>query len=160
MLDVLILEPDPIIALDLSEAVRAADRRARVELVETVSEACGRCAGRAGLTHGFVRMLSEKEQAEAQDLVATLTCSGATVVLLGAEAVPEGVAFRGRVTCLPFPFSAHQVDRLLGTPPPPPPTDVTTGPALTRRRACLAAGHMGLASQPSVEACSRTGTKA
>lgn len=120
MLDVLILEPDPVIALDLSEAVRAADRGARVEVVETVAEARRRCAGGARLTHGFVRMLSQQEQAKARKLVATLARSGVTVVLLGAEALPEGVAFRARVTCLPFPFSAHQVDEILGATPPRP----------------------------------------
>lgn len=117
MLDVLILEPDPVIALDLSEAVRAADRAARVEVVETVSEARCRCAGGARLTHGFVRMLSQEEQVKARSLVATLARSGVTVVLLGAEALPEGVTFRGRVTCLPFPFSARQLEALLCAAP-------------------------------------------
>ncbi|MEE4119726.1 MAG: hypothetical protein V2I65_11980 [Paracoccaceae bacterium] len=117
MLDVLILEPDPVIALDLSEAVRAADRSARVEVVETVDEARCRCACPARLTHGFVRMLSQEERAEARGLVATLARSGATVVLLGAEALPEGVAFPGRVECLPFPFAAHQLEALLGATP-------------------------------------------
>jgi hypothetical protein len=120
MLDVVILEPDPIIALDLEEAVRAADPRARIEVVDTVEQAWSLCARGRPPTHGFVRTLSQEEQEETRSLVAALALAGASVVLLGAETLPKGTAPSGRVSCLPFPFSAGQVQQLLGATPPRP----------------------------------------
>lgn len=117
MLDVLILEPDPVIALDLAEAVRAADPGARVEVVYTVAQARRHCAAGSALTHGFVRTLSQEEQSHSRGLVAALARRGASVVLLGAEALPDGTAFPGRVACLPFPFSAQQLEELLAATP-------------------------------------------
>ena len=117
MLDVLIVEPDPIIALDISDAVRAADPAARVRMAEVVEEATRHCKPGERLTHAFVRTLSTSEQQAAAGLVACLARSGTSVVLLGAESVPRSPLLPGLVACLPFPFSWHQVaDHLITEP--------------------------------------------
>ena len=120
MLNVLIVEPDPVIALDLTEAVRAADSRASVETVETAGDCSALYGSGRRYTHGFVRTLSTHEREAAQGCIDLLARAGAEVVLLGAELPERRVASAGSVRCLPFPFTARQVAAILKPMPEAP----------------------------------------
>lgn len=109
MLDVLILERDPVISLDLADAARTADPTARICVLDRVGAARPeRC------THAFLRATPDTMR-----LARTLTARGARVFLLGEDRLPRELEGMPGMTALPFPFTAEQLSRVLETSPDP-----------------------------------------
>jgi hypothetical protein len=127
MLSVLILEPDPVIALDLSEAARYRDPQARVKVAETLPEAQTALQAGGCPTYAFLRFPDPNVSRDATRTMAqreiglarSLAARGARVVATGVDALPPSLAGSPGVVCLPFPFGAGQVAALLDAGPGP-----------------------------------------
>jgi hypothetical protein len=109
MLDVLILERDPVISLDLADAALTADPEACIRVFDRVS-----AVQRGQYTHAFLRA-----GPGTQRLARLLSARGALVFLLGEENLPRGLRSAPGMTALPFPFTAAQLARYLEIPPDP-----------------------------------------
>lgn len=109
MLDVLILERDPVISLDLADAARTADPAARVRILERAGAVRPkRC------THAFLRA-----EPDAMCLARVLSARGARIFLLGEDRVPRELEGMPGMTALPFPFTAEQLSHVLAPFPDP-----------------------------------------
>lgn len=109
MLDVLILEKDPVISLDLADAARTADPSARIRVVDRASS-----AGTVRCTHAFLRAAPETMR-----LARLLSARGARVFLLDADRLPRELEGAPGMTVVPFPFTAVQLSRYLAAAPDP-----------------------------------------
>ena len=107
MLDVLILERDPVISLDLADAARAADPHARIRVFDRAS-----AVRRDRCTHAFLRAGPGTPR-----LARLLSARGALVFLLGEDKLPRELKSVPGMTALPFPFTAAQLARYLRTSP-------------------------------------------
>ena len=110
MLNVLIVESDPIIAMDLRDSVFARDRSARVTLhARSLPDAERDLTALQGFSHAFLRMSSRAHHGSAERVARRLSADGTCVVLHGAEALPPPLSDSATVTVMPFPFSAQDV---------------------------------------------------
>ncbi|MGR3496439.1 hypothetical protein [Citreimonas sp.] len=120
MLDVLIVESDPVIAMDLSDSVLSRDARARVAIrSETLVQAEPALIG-GGHSHAFLRMPRRNAIDVAVRVAHRLSEAGTKVVLHGAETMPEALRAVPRVSILPFPFTARDVACCIAGDPCPP----------------------------------------
>jgi hypothetical protein len=108
LLDVLILEGDPVISLDLADAALAVDPAARVRVLERAEPVCAE-----RWTHAFLRAGPGVAR-----LARRLAAEGARVFLIGADRLPRELAGTSRVTAVPFPFTADQLTAFLTDPDP------------------------------------------
>ena len=109
MLDVLILERDPIISLDLADAAQTADPNARVRIIDRAT-----AIPEMRYTHAFLRAGPGTKR-----LARRLSARGARVFLLGEDRLPRELAAMPCMTAVPFPFTAAQLARFLQVPPDP-----------------------------------------
>jgi hypothetical protein len=109
MLDVLILERDPIISLDLADAAQTADPGARVRIIDRAN-----AFRDVGCTHAFLRAGPGTKR-----LARRLSACGARVFLLGEDRLPRDLAAMPGMTAVPFPFTAAQLARYLEVSPDP-----------------------------------------
>lgn len=117
MLNVLIVESDPVIAMDLSDSVLNRDAKARVTVrSESLAEAEAVLQG-GSHSHAFLRMPRRAELDVAVRVAHRLGGAGTNVILHGAETMPEALRDAPCVSILPFPFSAGDVARSIASAP-------------------------------------------
>ncbi|SDY10379.1 hypothetical protein [Citreimonas salinaria] len=109
MLNVLIVESDPVIAMDLSDSVLSRDATAQVTVrSETLAEAEAALVG-GRHSHAFLRMPRRAALDVAVRVAHRLGRAGTNVILHGAETMPEALSAAPRVSIMPFPFTARDV---------------------------------------------------
>ena len=115
MLNVLIVESDPVIAMDLSDSVLNRDAKAQVTVrSETLAEAEPALVG-GRHSHAFLRMPRRSALDVAVRVAHRLGGAGTNVILHGAETMPEALRGAPCVSILPFPFTAGDVARCIAT---------------------------------------------
>lgn len=115
MLNVLIVESDPVIAMDLSDSVLSRDAKAQVTVrSESLAEAEAALQG-GRHSHAFLRMPRRAALDVAVRVAHRLGGAGTNVILHGAETMPEALSDAPCVSILPFPFSAGDVARCIAT---------------------------------------------
>ena len=104
MLDILIVEGDPVISLDIADTALTLDPGARIRVFDDPAKV--RCER---FTHAFLRA-----GPDVVPLALRLAEGEARVFLLGAERLPDALDDAARVAVVPFPFTAEQMTALLG----------------------------------------------
>jgi hypothetical protein len=110
MLRLLIVEPDPLISLDLAEAASHRMAGAIVDEVSSVGAARVRLAGGAGLTHMFIRKPGAEQAAETYAFISEMADKGVITVLVGADHPPRDMPPIPRLTHMSFPFTTEVLE--------------------------------------------------
>ncbi|ETA51119.1 hypothetical protein [Ponticoccus alexandrii] len=110
MLRLLIVEPDPLISLDLAEAASHRMSNATVEEVPSVAHARARLASGEALTHMFIRKPDEMQATETYGFISEMSRAGVISVLVGADEPPRGLPPIPHMTHLSIPFTSDMLE--------------------------------------------------
>lgn len=110
MLRLLIVEPDPLISLDLAEAASQRMTGATVEEVSSVADARTRLAGGDALTHMFIRKPDAAGAAETYGFISEMSRAGVISILVGADEPPKDLPPIPYMTHLSFPFTSEMLE--------------------------------------------------
>lgn len=110
MLKLLIVEPDPLISLDLAEAATQRMADVTVEEVSSVADARSRLSAGETLTHLFIRKPDESQATETYGFISELSRAGVISVLVGADEPPRDLAPIPHLTLLSFPFTSDMLE--------------------------------------------------
>lgn len=112
MLRLLIVEPDPLISLDLAEAATQRMAGAIVDEVSSVAAARMRLAGGIALTHMFIRKPDGTSAQDTYDFISEMAQAGVITILVGADQAPQNVPPIPRMTHLSFPFTSEMLEAI------------------------------------------------
>lgn len=110
MLRLLIVDPDPVISLDLAEAARDSMSSALVDHAHSLEEARIRLGQGDPLTHLFIRKPDPGRAAETYDFISEMSRAGVISVLLGADEPPRDIPPIPHMTFLSFPFTSDMLN--------------------------------------------------
>lgn len=113
MLNLLIIEPDPLVSMDIAEAARRHRTAIGVSGVKSLAEARDWMESGGGASHILLRKPDSDHETETYNFIADSSGPGTTVILIGAENPPEAIGSRTRLLCLSMPFTTDMLDSTL-----------------------------------------------
>lgn len=113
MLNLLIIEPDPLVSMDIAEAARRLRTTIGVSGVKSLGEAQDWMEAGGGVSHILIRKPESDQESETYRFIANSSGPDTTVILIGADTPPEGIGADTRLLCLSMPFTTDMLDATL-----------------------------------------------